>query len=136
MKHLSLFLISILSLLFLTNSGCKKHKEETPVDTSCGCNASEIKYRLLELPGTLSYFASKSKWVYYYRPQPNAYLYYFACNTTQDSLKAITLNANTAQTFNVKISGKVKTTCPNENFGVTIGVTTFDYIVIDSLKRY
>ena len=136
MKYLSLLLISIFSLILLITHSCKKHKDQTIEDTTCGCNASTIKYSLLNTAGTLSYFTNKSKWIFSFQPQPGNYANYFPCNTTQDSLKAILLNANTSQTFNVKISGKVKTTCPNEDFGVTSGVTTFDYIIIDSLKRY
>jgi hypothetical protein len=136
MKHLALLLLTVLSFVFITNNGCKKQKGETTIDTSCGCNGSEIKYSLLNLQGTLSYFTSKSKWVYSFQPQPGNIANYFPCNTTQDSLRAILLYANTSQIFNVKISGKVKATCPNEDFVVTSGVTTFDYIIIDSLKRY
>jgi hypothetical protein len=75
-------------------------------NTSCGCNASEIKYKLLELPGMLSYFASKNKWVYSFQFQPGYIANYFPCNTSQDSLKSILLNANTSQTFNVKFRVK------------------------------
>lgn len=136
MKHLSLIFIAAFSLIIIANFSCKKNKTEVTEDTSCGCNAIAIKYSLLNTSGTLSYFQNKSKWVFSYQPLPGNYSNYFPCNTMQDSLKAILQNANTSQTFNVKISGKVKTTCPNEDFGVTSGVTTFDYIIIDSLKRY
>jgi hypothetical protein len=136
MKHLSLLLIAAFSIVLISNYSCKKNKTVVTEDTTCGCNATDIKYSLLDKAVTLSYFPNKSKWVCFYQAQPGSYLYYFPCNTTQDSLKAILLNANTSQTFNVKISGKVKATCPNEDFGVTSGITIVDYIIIDSLKRY
>ena len=129
MKNLSL--IGIITFL-LVISGCKKEKNE---NANCGCNSTEVKYRLTNQAGSLSYFASKSKWVFVYQPLPGNYSYYFPCNTSQDSLFAILQGANTSQTFNVKMSGKVKSTCPDEDFGVTSGITTFDYINIGSLKR-
>lgn len=125
----NLLLIAIITFLYAI-AGCKKEKTE-----NCGCNSNEVKYRLTSQAGTLSYFASKNKWVFVYQPLPGNYSYYFPCNTSQDSLIAILQGANISQTFNVKISGKVKSTCPNEDFGVTSGITTFDYINIDSLKR-
>ena len=136
MKHLSLLLIAVLSIILIPNYGCKKNKSEVIGDRTCGCNAADIKYSLLNKAVTLSYFPNKSKWVFSYQPQPGSCLNYFPCNTTQDSLKAITQNANTSQTFNVKVSGKVKTSCPDEDFGVTSGITIVDYIIIDSLRRY
>lgn len=129
MKKLSL-VINITFLLVIV--GCKKEKKE---NVNCGCNSTDVKYNLANQVGNLSYFASKNKWVFVYQPLPGNYSYYFPCNTSQDSLAAILQGANTSQTINVKISGKVKSTCPDEDFGVTSGITTFDYINIDSLKR-
>lgn len=127
-------LLVVYATLFLLLTGCKKDK--TPSATNCGCNSTGVKYRLENQSGNLSYFSSKNKWVFVYQPQPGNYSYYFPCNTNQDSLVTILQSANTAQTISVKISGKVKSTCPDEDFGVTSGITTFDYINIDSLKRY
>ncbi|MEO7445232.1 MAG: hypothetical protein ABIT96_09560 [Ferruginibacter sp.] len=134
MKTKIIPILIVLTSILLSVS-CKKNKTQ-PVDTTCGCATTSIKYRLEEQAGSLSYFASKAKWVFVYQPLPGNYSYYFPCNTSQDSLRIILQNANTTQTFNVKMSGKVKSTCPGEDFGVTSGVTTFDYIIIDSLKRY
>ena len=136
MKHLSLLLIAVLSILLIANYGCKKNKTEVIEDRTCGCNAADIKYSLLNKAVILSYFPNKSKWVFSYQPQPGTYLYYFPCNITQDSLQTILINANISQTFNVKVSGKVKTSCPDEDFGVTSGINIVDYIIIDSLRRY
>ena len=132
-KFSPLFFLSILSIsLLITAFGCKRDK----TDTNCGCNSTEIKYNLLSTNGTLSYFQNKGVWAVSYQPQSGNFSYYFPCNTNQDSLKAITQTANNNQVFQVRFSGKVKGPCPNENFGFTSGVTTFDYIILDSLKRY
>lgn len=80
-------------------------------------------------------FQNKNKWAILYQPLPGNYSYYFPCNTNEDSLQAITRGANQNDVFQVRFSGGVKSTCPNENFGIVSGVTTFDYIILDSLKR-
>ncbi len=74
--------------------------------------------------------------IFFYQAVTGNYVCYFPCNTNHDSLKAITKGVDQNQTFQVKVSGKIKITCPGENFGFTTGVVTFDYIILDSLKRY
>ena len=70
-----------------------------------------------------------------YSPLPGNYSNYFPCNTNQDSLVAILQGANQNDVFHVIFSGKVNGPCPGEVFGITTGTTTFDYIILDSLKR-
>jgi|GEM_PF-6265499 len=128
-------LLAILAMSFIlavfSNSGCKKKED----NRNCGCTSSEIKYSLQSINGFLSYYQYNNKWVLSYSPSPGAVSNYFPCNSNQDSLQAILQGANQSQVFQVKFSGKVKSTCPGEEFGITSGVTTFDYINIDSLKR-
>jgi hypothetical protein len=119
------------SLFLFTNSSCKKNQ----INKNCACAANEIKYNLLNISGTLAYNQYKEKWALRYQPIPGNYSYYFPCNTSQDSLRSILQGANQSQTFSIKFSGKVKGPCPGEDFGITSGVTTFDYIILDSLKR-
>lgn len=131
MKALFSIFISVFLLTMFTNSSCKKSKP----DVICGCNSNDTKYSLQNINGTLAFYQYKSKWVIYYQPIAGNYSYYFPCNTNQDSLQTILQGANQNQVFPVKFSGKIKSTCPDEDFGFTIGVTTFDYLILDSLKR-
>ena len=132
MNRITLFFLGILCMsLSIIIYSCKKNKNEA----SCGCNSAEVKYNLLQTNGTLSFLQEKGKWVLSYQPQPGNFSNYFPCNLNQDSLKIITQSASQNQTFQVRFSGRVKSPCSNENFGYTNGVTTFDYIILDSLKR-
>ncbi|MGQ0738247.1 MAG: hypothetical protein ACT4OJ_04235 [Bacteroidota bacterium] len=131
MKSLFVILVMSFILTFFSNSGCKK-KTDNP---NCGCNSNEIKYSLQNIDGFLSYRQYNNKWMLTYYPAPGAVSNYFPCNTNQDSLRAILQGVNQSQVFQVKFSGKVKGPCPGEDFGFTSGVTTNDYINIDSLKR-
>lgn len=128
MKSLCLIFISVFLLTTFTNSGCKKN-------TTCGCATSDIKYQLQNINGTLSFYQFKNKWVFSYQPSPGSVSNFFPCNLSQDSLQTILQGANQNEVFQVKFSGHVKSSCPDEVFGITSGVTTFDYISLDSLKR-
>jgi hypothetical protein len=70
-----------------------------------------------------------------YSPGRGAYKYFFPCNTNQDSLKAILQGASQTQSFVVWFSGNVKNTCPDEDFGPTTALTTFEYITVDVVSR-
>ena len=131
MKFLLLILLSVIVFFSFTNSSCKKDK----INRTCGCAATDTKYILQNINGSLSYNNYNNQWMISYSPLPGNYSNYFPCNITQDSLKVILQGANHNDVINVKFSGKVKVTCPGESFGITTGVTTFDYIIIDSLKR-
>jgi hypothetical protein len=133
MKHLLVSFAAVIIVLTFTNSSCKKHKDD-PINTTCGCNATDIKYQLRDKSGTLSFYQYNSKWFFSVQQVGGMYSSYFPCNTTQDSLQKITQGANQNQVFQVKFSGKVKGTCSGEDFGTTTG-GTIDYIIIDSLKR-
>jgi len=133
MKQLFILFLLAFTFLLFTNSSCKKNKDKNI--TACACNATDIKYQLQNIDGTLSFYQYNSKWVFSYHPATGNISNYFPCNTDQDSLKAILQGANQNQVFQVKLSGKVKEPCPGENFGIVSGVSTFDYIIIDSLKR-
>ena len=130
MKKLLISLLFVVSILVQSIS-CKKK----PINYSCGCDATDIKYFIKNIEGTLSYYQHNSKWVFSYQPIPGNHSNYFPCNTDQDSINAILKVANQSQIFQVKISGKVKKVCSNEDFGIISGVATFDYIIIDSIKR-
>lgn len=131
MKRLFILLLLSFTILLFTNSSCKKNKPKP----TCGCSTTEIKYNLLNIDGTLSYYQYNNKWVFSYQPIAGNISNYFPCNTTQDSLQLILQGATHDQVFQVKLSGKVKESCAGEDFGFISGVTTFDYIIIDSLKR-
>ncbi len=133
MKKLFIPILFAIAVLIQSNS-CKKSKSD-PVNTTCGCSATDTKYTLQNISGTLSYYQYNSKWVFSYQPIAGNISNFFPCNTSQDSLQKILQGANQNQVFQVKFSGKVKGTCPNEDFGIISGVATFDYISIDSLKR-
>lgn len=130
MKRTTILTLLLFTPLMFISSGCKK-KQTKP---TCGCGTSEIKYSLLNINGTLSYYQYTNKWVFSYHPIAGNSSNYFPCNTTQESLQAILQGANHNQVFQVKFSGKVKESCFGEDFGYTSGVTTFDYIIIDSIK--
>lgn len=131
MKSLYSILFFIFLLTTFNYSCCKKNE----LDTTCGCNAIDTKYSLQDITGRLRFHQYNMKWVLTYSPAQGAISNFFPCNTNQDSLQAILQGANQNQVFQVKFSGKVKTICPGEDFGTTIGLVTFDYIIIDSLKR-
>lgn len=130
MKKVLIHLLFIVSI-FVQSISCKKK----PINYSCGCDATDIKYEMKNIAGTFSYYQHNSKWVFSYQPIPGNHSNYFPCNTDQDSIKAILKGASQNQIIQVKISGKVKKVCSDEDFGVISGVTTFDYIIIDSIKR-
>ena len=125
----ALLIISIICI----SSKCKK--ENTVSFTTCACSVTDIKYNLRDITGRLLFFENTKKWALQYQPQTGNYSYYFPCNSTQDSLKSILNGANETSVFSIKFSGKVKSACSGEDFGIISGVTTFDYIVVDSLKR-
>lgn len=131
MKSLFAILAAAFMLTVFSNSGCKKKAD----NRNCGCNSTVIKYSLQDIHGILAYSQYNRKWGLSYSPLPGNTSNYFPCNPNQDSLQAILQGANQSQVFQVKFSGKVKDPCPGEDFGITNGVTTFDYINIDSLKR-
>jgi hypothetical protein len=124
MKSINIFAIVILSIL-LPAAKCKKEKGVDYV--ACACNATDVKYILKDISGTLSYYQYNNRWVLSYSP--------LTCNTNQETLSTIIRGANTNEVFQVKLSGKVKKPCEGEIFGFVSGVTTFDYIFLDSLKR-
>ncbi len=133
MKTTLLTTVIVLLLFLISGSNCKK--ENTDTYLTCACAANDIKYSLQNLSGTLAFFQTKNRWVITYKPLPGNYCNYFPCNIQQDSLQAILKNAPKTQIFYVTFSGKVKAPCQGEDFGVISGVTTLDYIIIDSLKR-
>jgi hypothetical protein len=132
MKHL-FFIAMAFTFIITSTTSCKKNKS-MPITTNCGCNAVEIKYQVRDLPATLSFYQYNAKWYFSVQQLGGLYSAYFPCNTLQDSLQKIIQGANQNQIFQVKLSGKIKGTCPNEDFGTTTG-STIDYIFIDSLKR-
>lgn len=134
MKKILLFFTAIVTAITFTNSGCRKQNSSSG-DKGCGCSTDSVKYRLQNISGTLSYYQYKSRWVLSYHPFPGSVSNYFPCNTTLDSLRSILQNADHSQVFYVDFSGKVKGACAGEDFGVISGLTTFDYIVLDSIKR-
>lgn len=125
----------VITFMFLLTIGSRCKKENTNNYVTCACNTDEVKYILKEISGTLSYYEFNKRWVFSYSPLPGNYSNFFPCNSNHNSLQAILSGANSDQTFQVSFSGKIKAPCPNEIFGITSGVTTFDYIIIDSLKR-
>jgi hypothetical protein len=128
-----MFLNKIISILYFCAfliSSCRKTQAQ-----DCGCNSKEIKYSLQNLNGSLLYFNNKNEWAILYQPLPGNYSYYFPCNKNIDSLQAIISGALPTDIIQIKFSGKIKTACLNEDFGITNGVTTFDYIILDSIKR-
>jgi hypothetical protein len=131
MKMLLSIFALVLVIISLTISSCKKAE----INRSCGCDSIDTKYFLQNMNGILCYHAYNNKWKFSYSPSQGNYANYFPCKYTQDSLQAILQHANNNDAFNINILGKVKSPCPGENFGITSGVTTFDYIIIDSLKR-
>ena len=134
MKKILLFFTAIVTAITFTNSGCKKHKND-PVNTTCGCSAAEIQYQIKNLSGTLAFHTHTNKWYIFYQPTSGYFNNNFICNLTQDSVRSIIANASQSATFNVTFSGKVKSVCPNEGFGVQQGNGTNYYVIIDSLKR-
>lgn len=132
------FTLSIFVLLFaiivFSSSGCKKNK--TTIIPTCGCNDTATKYNIINGIGTLQYFSFNHKWTFRISPNIQTNIYYFPCNTNQDSLTAILKNAQQNDIFQVKFSGKVKEPChPDDSFPYTVDVTIFNYIIVDSLKR-
>jgi hypothetical protein len=132
MKSINIFAIVILSIL-LPAAKCKKEKGVDYV--ACACNATDVKYILKDISGTLSYYQYNNRWVLSYSPLTGNISNFFPCNTNQETLSTIIRGANTNEVFQVKLSGKVKKPCEGEIFGFVSGVTTFDYIFLDSLKR-
>lgn len=124
------FITSIILLIFFfisANSSCKKNDD-------CGCN-SETEFYLPKTAGELTYNQYKGKWMLSYSPGRGAFKNFFPCNENQDSLKAILQGASQTQSFVVWFSGNVKSTCSQEDFGPTTGLTTFEYITVDLVSR-
>lgn len=126
MKNPSLYFFSILLVLLLTTA-CKKN-------SSCGCDARQGDSYLKTTGGYLSYDQYKQKWVLNYLIE-RAFRFYYPCNTDQDSLRAVLQGASQNQTFMVTFSGHVKKPCENETFP-TWAPATYNYIVVDSFRRY
>ena len=127
MKQCAASIAILIFFLLLINSGCKK-------EADCGCNSNTPSY-LPKTAGELVYNQYNSKWMLSYSPGRNAFKNYFPCNANQDSLKAILQGANQTQSFLVWFSGNVKSPCADEDFGVTTGITSFEYITVDLVSR-
>ena len=127
MKQFSVLVSIFIFFFVLINSSCKK-------DADCGCDADRQSY-LPKTLGELVYNQYKSKWMLSYSPGRGAFKNYFPCNANQDSLKAILQGANQTQNFVVWFSGNVKSPCAGEDFGVTTGITSFEYITVDLVSR-
>jgi hypothetical protein len=124
------FAVSVTILIFfflLINSSCKK-------EAGCGCQADTKSY-LPKTAGELVYNQYKGKWMLSYSPGRGVFNNYFPCNTNQDSLKVILQGASQTQSFAVWFSGNLKSPCTDEDFGVTTGFTTFEYITVDLVSR-
>src|SRR4030095_8595124 len=120
--------ITILIFFFISvNPGCKKTDD-------CGCN-SDPEFYLPKTGGELTYNQYNGKWMLSYSPGRGAFRNFFPCNGNQDSLKAILQGASQTQGFVVWFSGYVKSTCSQEDFGPTTGITTFEYITVDLVSR-
>ena len=133
MKHLLPICFSVFVLIVLAISSCKKHKAAA-INTTCGCEATEIQYKV-NFPGTLLYYDYPKRWMFNYKSPSGFYYVYFPCNMNQDSLKAILRNASNKDTFQVTFAGKVKVICQDENLGYFVGNSAVFNIIIDSLKR-
>ena len=127
MKQLTVSIPIVFFFFLLINSGCKK-------EADCGCGSDTQTY-LPKTAGELVYNQYKSKWMLSYSPGRGAFRNYFPCNAGQDSLQAILQGANQTQSFLVWFSGNVKSPCADEDFGVTTGITSFEYITVDLVSR-
>ena len=126
-QFISLESILIFFLLFI-NLSCKKGSD-------CGCGAEVVNRYLPRTGGELLYNQNKGRWMLSYSPGRGAFSNFFPCNTGQDSLQVILQGANQTQSFVVWFSGNIKGPCPNEDFGYTNALTSFEYIELDSLSR-
>lgn len=127
MKKPNLYFLSFLLVLFLI-SACKKN-------SNCGCNAREADRYLETVGGELSYDEYKQKWVLVYGIE-RAFHFNYPCNTDHDSLRAVLQTASQNETFMVTFSGHIKSPCENESFQSWAPYATYNYIVIDSFRRY
>ena len=127
MKQFTASISILIFFILFINSSCKK-------DSDCGCN-SDTQVYLPKTAGELAYNQYKSKWMLSYSPGRGAFKNFFPCNANQDSLNAILQGANQTQSFVVWFSGNVKSPCADEDFGVTTGITSFEYITVDLVSR-
>ena len=127
MKRFSASMGTLIFFFLFINSSCKKGSD-------CGCN-SETKSYLPKTAGELVFNQYKGKWMLSYSPGRSSFSNYFPCNTNQDSLKVILQGASQTQSFAVWFSGNLKSPCTDEDFGVTTGFTTFEYITVDLVSR-
>lgn len=134
MKSIIQFSLAIGIITGFITSSCKKSKSQNISGDSCGCSSAVVAYTITGVQGNVSYFTNNNKWIISYDPSPGFTLIFIPCNTAQDSLRAITDTASHNSRIQVRFSGKIKPICPNENFGI-VGNATFNYLVIDSLKR-
>ena len=123
--------VGMLGAILLIFSTCKKKID-------CGCNSNEAGENLPVTGGELFYDENNSRWLILTMPNRGAAYYYFPCNSGQDSLKVILQGTSQNETIAVEFSGKVKAPCSNEQFvePTPAFFTTFNYIVLDSLRRF
>lgn len=124
--------ITFIPLLFIVVVFCNFNCKKNNIKPVCGCDADPVS-SIGETNATLAYFQSKNLWALS-ASSSGIVNNYLICNSN-DSLLAITSSGSITNFYNVKFSGEIKSTCSNENFGVTPGNTSFYYIKINSLKR-
>lgn len=129
MKFLIIILLVGFSCFTLTFLSCKKNKDKN-IDPSCGCSSTNIQSQIRNLSGTLAYNSYTNKWFIFNQPTNGYFNNNFICNLTQDSVKSIITNVPLSATFNVIFSGKVKSVCSDEDFGIQQANGTNYHIII------
>lgn len=136
----ALYIISFfLVCLVISLGSCKK--PENSFDKGCGCVTDSIinsvtytSFNSFNYNGVLFYDSAQGLNAWFIGitiPNSNKQALLKICNTNLPTVTALINQGGAA----VKVAGKLKKLCPDENFGFQLPETGSYYITIDSLKK-